>query len=57
MRARAFMDKPFAEEAVELRRWHDAAKAAGKRTPDLAHFLGVVGQVMLAAGGSGSEPR
>ena len=53
----AFIGKPFAEEAVKLRRWDDAAKTPGKRTPDLAHFLGVVGDVMRAAGGPGGGPR
>ena len=44
--ARAFIEKPFAREAVALRRWDDAAKFPGKRTPDLAHFMGVVERVM-----------
>lgn len=46
--AAAFIEKPFAEEAVRLRRWDDAAKDPLKSTPDLAHFLGVVGGVMKA---------
>lgn len=44
--ARAFIEKPFADDAVKLRRWDDAAKDAAMRTPDLAHFLGIVGRVM-----------
>ncbi|RDU99776.1 phosphonate degradation HD-domain oxygenase [Trinickia dinghuensis] len=44
--ARAFIDKPFAGDAVKLRRWDDAAKDAGKHTPDLEHFLGVVCRAM-----------
>jgi phosphonate degradation associated HDIG domain protein len=55
--ARAFIEKPFADDAVKLRRWDDAAKEAGKRTPDLTHFLDVVGRVMLTAGWSGNGPN
>lgn len=55
--ARAFIDKPFADKAVRLRRWDDAAKVPGKQTPGLGHFLSVVGKVMLAADGSGSGSR
>lgn len=52
--ARAFIEKPFADDAVKLRRWDDAAKDAAMRTPDLAHFLGIVARVMQAhAGASG----
>lgn len=44
--ARTFIDKPFAQDAVKLRRWDDAAKDARQRTPDLAHFLSIAGRVM-----------
>src|SRR3954468_13586806 len=37
--ADAFMAKPFAADAVRVRRWDDAAKVPGARTPPLAHFL------------------
>jgi len=33
-----FISLPFAQEAVRLRRWDEAAKVPGKPTPDLAHF-------------------
>ena len=39
--ARAFLDKPFAAEAMRLRRWDDQGKAAGRTTPPLEHFLGI----------------
>lgn len=48
---RAFIAKPFAEAAVILRRWDDAAKNASKRTPDLEHFLSVVERVMCEKAG------
>ena len=36
--AAAFIDAPYAREAVRLRRWDESAKVAGAATPDLAHF-------------------
>ncbi len=36
--AAKFIAQPFARDAVELRRWDDLAKAAGKTTPDFAHY-------------------
>jgi phosphonate degradation associated HDIG domain protein len=35
----AFRAKPFAEDAMRLRRWDDAAKLPGAATPPLSHFL------------------
>lgn len=35
----AFLAKPFAQEAMRVRRWDDAAKAPGTATPPLAHYL------------------
>ena len=37
----AFMAKPFALEAIRVRRWDDAAKVAGAPTPPLAHYLAI----------------
>ena len=39
--AQRFMAQPFAAEAVRLRRYDDAAKVPDKRTPALAHFMGL----------------
>ena len=36
--AQHFLDLPFAEAAVQVRRWDDEAKILGLRTPGLAHF-------------------
>ncbi len=33
-----FIALPYAEAAVRVRRWDEAAKIPGKPTPDLAHF-------------------
>jgi phosphonate degradation associated HDIG domain protein len=37
--ARAFIARPGAADAVQLRLWDDLAKTAGAVTPPLAHFL------------------
>lgn len=37
--AQAFIARPHADEAVQLRLWDDQAKTAGLATPPLAHFL------------------
>ena len=36
--AAAFMQRPFAAEAVRLRRFDDLAKVPGAPVPDLVHF-------------------
>jgi phosphonate degradation associated HDIG domain protein len=36
--AAAFLELPYAGEAIQLRQWDDQAKVAGLVTPDLAHF-------------------
>ncbi|MEL3888790.1 phosphonate degradation HD-domain oxygenase [Ferrovibrio sp. MS7] len=36
--AAAFIAQPFAQDAVMLRRWDDAAKTPKLRTPDLAYY-------------------
>ena len=33
-----FISQPYAQEAVSVRLWDDAAKVPGAQTPDLAHF-------------------
>ena len=33
-----FVARPFAEDAVHLRRWDDAAKLSGLKTPGLAYY-------------------
>jgi phosphonate degradation associated HDIG domain protein len=37
--ARAFIGRPHARDAVQLRLWDDAAKLPGLATPNLAHYL------------------
>jgi phosphonate degradation associated HDIG domain protein len=37
--AAKFIARPFAQDAVKLRRWDDLAKTAGRKTPDLRHYL------------------
>lgn len=34
-----FLTRPYASEALQLRRWDDLAKRPGMRTPPLAHYL------------------
>jgi len=38
----AFLARPFAREAMRLRRWDDAAKVPGHETAPLAHYLEAV---------------
>lgn len=37
--AMAFRARPFAADAVSLRRWDDSAKTRGATTPPLSHFF------------------
>ncbi|NIE85583.1 phosphonate degradation HD-domain oxygenase [Burkholderia sp. Cy-637] len=43
--ARAFMQRPYAEDAVRLRRWDDGAKRAGGVTKSLDHFMTIASRV------------
>jgi len=45
--AEAFIQRPFAEEAVRLRRYDDQAKVAHRAVPDLTRYLAVLEQVAL----------
>lgn len=51
--AERFANKPFAGDAVALRRWDDEAKIVGLATPPLDHFLRHV-EVCLAVSAHGS---
>lgn len=46
--AQAFIDRPGAADAVQLRLWDDLAKDAHAVTPDLAHFLARARRCALA---------
>ncbi len=37
--AAAFIAKPYAQDAVNVRLWDDLAKVAGAQTPPLAHYV------------------
>jgi phosphonate degradation associated HDIG domain protein len=39
--ANEFIGQEHAQDAVNLRRWDDLAKVAGRQTPDLDHFLAI----------------
>ncbi len=45
--AAAFAAKPYARDAMQLRRWDDAAKVPGKPTPPLRHYLDVADRCLL----------
>ena len=47
--ARAFEQKPFAREAVRLRRWDDLAKVPGMLVPDLEHYRAMIEASQLRA--------
>lgn len=48
----AFLLRPHAGEAVELRLWDDMAKQPGLATPGLAHYLARAARCRQAAGGA-----
>jgi phosphonate degradation associated HDIG domain protein len=43
--ASRFIERPCASDAVALRRWDDLAKVPGKRTPPLAHYAQLLGEI------------
>jgi phosphonate degradation associated HDIG domain protein len=43
--ARDFLAKPYAQDALALRRWDDQAKDASRITPDLTHYLDITARV------------
>lgn len=45
----AFLGQSYAEDGLRLRRWDEAAKVAGKPTPDLGHFRQYVEQAYADA--------
>ena len=47
--ADVFLAKPYAEEAIRVRRWDDAAKTPGIATPPLDHYLGIAARVVVPA--------
>jgi phosphonate degradation associated HDIG domain protein len=47
--AEAFALKPYAAQAVSLRRWDDLAKDPAAVTPEFEHFLESVARMMAAA--------
>jgi len=44
----AFMAKPFAENALRVRRWDDRAKVAGATTPGIGHYLQIASRCAAA---------
>lgn len=44
--AEAFLQKPYAQDALRLRKWDDRAKEQSRSTPDIDHYLGTVERVM-----------
>ena len=44
--AEEFLRKPFAQDALSLRRWDDLAKTPGKKTPPLAYYLALLDEVI-----------
>ena len=45
--AQAFIARPHASEAVQLRLWDDLAKEGGRATPPLSHYLAGARRCML----------
>ncbi|MDR5838161.1 phosphonate degradation HD-domain oxygenase [Caballeronia sp. LZ034LL] len=48
--AHAFLARPYAQDALALRRWDDEAKDASRVTPGLPHFMEMVAGVARIAG-------
>lgn len=46
--ADAFLAKPYALDAVRLRRWDDFAKVPGLATPPLGHYLGIASRCIVS---------
>jgi phosphonate degradation associated HDIG domain protein len=44
--AEAFLEKPYAQDALRLRKWDDRAKEENRVTPGIDHYLVVVERVM-----------
>jgi len=44
-----FQQRPYAQDALRLRRWDDLAKVPQRATPDLAHFMHYVKKVYQPA--------
>ncbi|WP_119165124.1 phosphonate degradation HD-domain oxygenase [Algihabitans albus] len=44
--ATAFIARPFAKEAVRLRRWDEAAKQPDLKTPDLTHYRSIAARCL-----------
>ncbi|AQH00506.1 phosphohydrolase [Burkholderia sp. KK1] len=47
--AQAFLSKPYAQDAIALRRWDDEAKDAHRVTPELPYFLAMAASVARAS--------
>ena len=47
--AEKFLAKPFADNAMRVRRWDDAAKVAGQKTPAIGHYLGIAARCALSS--------
>ena len=52
--AAAFMAKPYAADAMRVRRWDDRAKVAGATTPPIVHYLSIVSR--CAKSGAAAAP-
>ena len=44
----AFLAKPFAQDAIRVRRWDDAAKIPGEVTPPIGQYLAIAARCTLA---------
>jgi phosphonate degradation associated HDIG domain protein len=44
----AFLAKPFAQNALKVRRWDDRAKVAGEVTPPIARYLDIAARCALS---------
>ncbi|VTU41185.1 phosphonate degradation operons associated HDIG domain protein [Variovorax sp. PBS-H4] len=49
--ADAFQSRPFASDAMRLRRWDDAAKVPGAKTPPFEHYFSMLSEIYAQSTG------
>ncbi|WP_165420750.1 HD domain-containing protein [Rhizobium ruizarguesonis] len=53
--AEQFLQQKFSQNALRLRRWDDAGKVPGVKTPSLNHFLAIAATQLIQGMGSETE--
>ena len=48
-KAEAFLDRPYSHDAVQLRRWDDAAMTAARSVPGIEHYMDLLEKLLIQA--------